>query len=724
MSPKKNPSVAAFESEELPDPASDAPLLEVTDLRVSFPSEDGRVNAVRGVNLTVGRGEVLALVGESGSGKSVTSTAVMGLLDESAQISGSVRLHGTELLGRDDDYMSKIRGTQVSMVFQDPLSALTPVYTVGAQIVEALQIHNPKMDRRRAWDRAVELLELVGIPNPEVRARAYPHEFSGGMRQRAVIAIAIANDPNLIIADEPTTALDVTIQAQILDVLRTAQKETGAGVIMITHDLGVVAGMADRVAVMYAGRIVEAGDVDDIFYRSRMPYTIGLLGSLPRLDAKKDSALATLEGNPPSLLDLPAGCPFAPRCPMAVEECLAGEPDLLPVRDADDTANAVAGPPAAGAQYSACRRMKEIERENLDYTDIFPVPTLKTPDSLTLPHSERTEVVRATDLVKEFPLMKGAVFKRRVGTVHAVDGISFDVREGETLAIVGESGCGKTTTLMEVLGLQAPQRGRIVVLGKDTASMGRADRRAVRRDLQIVFQDPMASLAPRQPIFDIIAEPLRANGWRRADIAPRVDELMELVGLEPSHANRYPRNFSGGQRQRIGIARALALEPKLLVLDEPVSALDVSIQAGVINLLDELRATLGLSYLFVAHDLSVVRHIADRVAVMYLGKIVEVGDVDAIFDAPAHPYTQALLSAIPIPDPAKERGRSRIILEGDLPSPANPPSGCRFRTRCQVFKNVLTEDQRSLCLGAMPDFSSEGEDHEVACHYPERISVF
>ncbi len=724
MSPKKNPSVAAFESEELPDPASDAPLLEVTDLRVSFPSEDGRVNAVRGVNLTVGRGEVLALVGESGSGKSVTSTAVMGLLDESAQISGSVRLHGTELLGRDDDYMSKIRGTQVSMVFQDPLSALTPVYTVGAQIVEALQIHNPKMDRRRAWDRAVELLELVGIPNPEVRARAYPHEFSGGMRQRAVIAIAIANDPDLIIADEPTTALDVTIQAQILDVLRTAQKETGAGVIMITHDLGVVAGMADRVAVMYAGRIVEAGDVDDIFYRSRMPYTIGLLGSLPRLDAKKDSALATLEGNPPSLLDLPAGCPFAPRCPMAVEECLAGEPDLLPVRDADDTANAVAGPPAAGAQYSACRRMKEIERENLDYTDIFPVPTLKTPDSLTLPHSERTEVVRATDLVKEFPLMKGAVFKRRVGTVHAVDGISFDVREGETLAIVGESGCGKTTTLMEVLGLQAPQRGRIVVLGKDTASMGRADRRAVRRDLQIVFQDPMASLDPRQPIFDIIAEPLRANGWRRADIAPRVDELMELVGLEPSHANRYPRNFSGGQRQRIGIARALALEPKLLVLDEPVSALDVSIQAGVINLLDELRATLGLSYLFVAHDLSVVRHIADRVAVMYLGRIVEIGDVDAVFDAPAHPYTQALLSAIPIPDPAKERGRSRIILEGDLPSPANPPSGCRFRTRCQVFKNVLTEDQRSLCLGAMPDFSSEGEDHEVACHYPERISVF
>ncbi|QPL05733.1 MULTISPECIES: ABC transporter ATP-binding protein [Actinomyces] len=716
---RKNTPV--FESDALPDPTSQAPLLEVTDLHVSFPSEDGRVNAVRGVDLTVARGEVLALVGESGSGKSVTSTAVMGLLDESAQISGSVRLHGTELLGRDDAYLSKIRGTQISMVFQDPLSALTPVYTVGNQIVEALKVHNPGMSDADAWDRAVELLDLVGIPNAEVRAKAYPHEFSGGMRQRAVIAIAIANNPDLIIADEPTTALDVTIQAQILDVLRTAQKETGAGVIMITHDLGVVAGMADRVAVMYAGRIVETGDVNDLFYRSRMPYTIGLLGSLPRLDVKKDSALATLEGNPPSLLKLPTGCPFAPRCPMAAPQCHEGEPDLVLVREGTTDAS---GDRAAGPQYSACRRYGVIEEGNLDYTDIYPVPALKTPDALNLPHSERTEVLRVTEMVKEFPLMKGAVFKRRVGTVHAVDGISFDIRQGETLAIVGESGCGKTTTLMEVLRLQAPQSGRIVVLGRDTGELNRSQRRQVREDLQIVFQDPMASLDPRLPIFDILAEPLRANGWKKTDIAPRVEELMGLVGLEPSHANRYPRNFSGGQRQRIGIARALALEPKLLVLDEPVSALDVSIQAGVINLLDELRATMGLSYLFVAHDLSVVRHIADRVAVMYLGKIVEVGDVDAIFEAPAHPYTQALLSAIPIPDPVKERTRSRILLEGDLPSPANPPTGCRFRTRCPKFATALSEDQRLACLGEMPRFESQGEDHEVACYYPEKTAVF
>ena len=711
-----------FDSDAQPDPASGAPLLQVRGLRVAFPSENGRVHAVRGVDLDVRRGEVLALVGESGSGKSVTSTAIMGLLDETASVSGSVRLHGTEILGRSDSYMSRLRGSQIAMVFQDPLSALTPVYTVGQQIVEALKIHRRGIGDADARKRAVELLDLVGIPNPEVRINAYPHEFSGGMRQRAVIAIAIANDPDLIIADEPTTALDVTIQAQILDVRRAAKRETGAGVIMITHDLGVVAGMADRVAVMYAGRIVEAGDVDDIFYRSRMPYTIGLLGALPRLDSKKDSALATLDGSPPSLLAEPTGCPFAPRCPMAEDECLEGEPALTRVRP--DGGSDASGEAPAGPQLSACRRFPRIEEKDLGYQDIYPLPRLKTPKELDLPREQREEVLRVTDLVKEFPLMKGAVFKRRVGTVHAVSGISFDVRRGETLALVGESGCGKTTTLLEVLDLKAPQSGSIVVLSKDTAEISRARRRAMRRDIQIVFQDPMASLDPRLPVFDLIAEPLRANGWRRGEIGTRVRELMALVGLEPSHANRYPRNFSGGQRQRIGIARALALNPSLLVLDEPVSALDVSIQAGVINLLDELRATLGLSYLFVAHDLSVVRHIADRVAVMYLGRIVEIGDVDAVFDAPAHPYTQALLSAIPIPDPAKERTRSRIILEGDLPSPANPPSGCPFRTRCPKFANDLTDDERLACIGAMPDSSSLGADHGAACYYPEHANVF
>ena len=710
----KKPRKESFSAADLPDPKSGAPLLEVRDLCVSFPSEDGRVNAVRGVNLKVNRGETLALVGESGSGKSVTSTAVMGLLDESAEISGSVKLHGTELLGRSDAYMSKVRGIQLSMVFQDPLSALTPVYTVGDQIVEALKTHNEKYDDDDAWKRAVELLDMVGIPNPTVRAKAYPHEFSGGMRQRAIIAIAIANNPDLIIADEPTTALDVTIQAQILEVLKVAQRETGAGVIMITHDLGVVAGMADRVAVMYAGRIVETGDVDEIFYNSRMPYTIGLLGSLPRLDAKKDAALATLEGNPPSLLNLPKGCPFAPRCPLVTDKCHGEEPTLKKHGE----------PGKSGEVHlSACYHADKIAKESLTYLDIYPAPELKTPDTLNLPHADRPEVLRVNDLVKTFPLTKGAVFKRRVGTVHAVDGISFDVRRGETLALVGESGCGKTTTLMQVLNLLKPEQGKIVVLGRDTAELNRRARKEVRRDLQIVFQDPMASLDPRLPVYDLIAEPMRHNGYSKEHIDKRITELMTLVGLEPSHANRYARNFSGGQRQRIGIARALALEPSLLVLDEPVSALDVSIQAGVINLLDELRATLSLSYLFVAHDLSVVRHIGDRVAVMYLGKIVEIGDIDEIFEAPAHPYTQALLSAIPIPDPAKERTRSRIILQGDLPSPANPPSGCRFRTRCPKFLTLDGAKQKQ-CIDKLPDFKHMGDDHEAACHYPERTSVF
>ncbi|WP_130866053.1 ABC transporter ATP-binding protein [Acidipropionibacterium timonense] len=708
-----NKNKVTFESDELPSRKDGVPVLEVRDLNVRFPSEDGVVHAVRGVNLTVRAGEVLGLVGESGSGKSVTSMSVMGLLDENAHVEGSIKLHGTELLGRSDNWMSDVRGTKVAMVFQDPLSALTPVYTVGDQIVEALQIHNDKMSDKDAWKRAIELLDMVGIPNPEVRAKAFPHEFSGGMRQRVVIAMAIANDPDLIIADEPTTALDVTIQAQILDLLRVAQRETHAGVVLISHDLGVVAGLADQVAVMYGGRIVEAASVNDIFYHSRHPYTIGLLGSLPRPDLDKEEPLTPVEGNPPSLLNLPPGCPFAPRCPMAVDACRVAEPPLEPTD--------------LPQHVSACVRVGDLVDKR--YEEVYPRPEgarFRSKRALELAEREALKDVLVLDsLVKTYPLMKGAVFKRRVGTVHAVDGISFKIKEGETLGLVGESGCGKTTTIMSVLELMSPESGRIVVLGKDVAQLRGGDRRKVREDLQVVFQDPMASLDPRMPIHDILAEPLKYNKYPKDKIDERIEYLMNLVGLEPAHANRYPRNFSGGQKQRVCIARALALEPKLLVLDEPVSALDVSIRAGVLNLLEQLREELGLSYLFVAHDLSVVRHIANRVAVMYLGRIVELGEVSQVFDHPMHPYTQALLSAIPVPDPQKERARNRIVLEGDLPSPAAPPSGCHFHTRCQKFK-ILSPEQQVKCRETRPDlgYPNADKDRRVACHYPESVEVF
>ena len=682
------------------------PIMQVRDLHVSFATEAGVCRAVRGVNFDLWRGRTLGIVGESGSGKSVTALSLIGLLDDNAKVTGSIIMNGEELIGKTDEEMSEIRGERIAMVFQDPLSALTPMFTIGDQIAEGLITHHPDMSKQQIHDRCVELLDLVGIPQPEERLSSFPHQFSGGMRQRVMIAIAIANNPDVIIADEPTTALDVTIQAQILDVLAKAQKETGAAVVLITHDLGVVAGAADDILVMYAGRPVERASIDDVFQHPSMPYTMGLLGAVPKPHIAASQRLVPIQGNPPSLVDIPKGCPFSPRCPLATPECSLSEPNLEVVD-------------ANSGHLASCRRLQEIIDKNMKYTDVFPVPDLLPADWADVPRDQRPVTLEVDHLVKHFPLTGGGMFRRTIGQVAAVDDVTFKIRQGETLALVGESGSGKSTTLMEIMNLMKPEDGRIVVLGHDLAELKKkAERKALRKDLQIIFQDPMSSLDPRMPIYDVLAEPLKVHKWSKEKINRRIGELMELVGLNPDYVDRFPAQFSGGQRQRISIARALATDPKVLLLDEPIASLDVSIQAGIINLLEDLQAKLKISYLFVAHDLAVIRHISDRVAVMYLGQVVELGETEDVFTHPRHPYTQALLSAIPVPDPVVERPRQRIILKGDLPSPSEKHPGCRFASRCPV-KLRLTPEQQKMCETKRPVLTSDDQiATEFACHFP------
>lgn len=614
----------------------DQPLLSVRDLQVSFASEAGTVHAVQGMNFDLYRGKTIGIVGESGSGKSVTSLAVMGLLDKNSSVKGSVTYKGEELLTKTDLEMSKIRGKNIAMVFQDPLSALTPVFSIGDQLKEALVIHNPHMTAEQIRERSIELLNLVGITRPEERLKAFPHEFSGGMRQRVMIAMAIANNPDIIIADEPTTALDVTIQAQVLDVLKKAQRETGAAMIFITHDLGVIAGVADEVIVMYAGHLVEHNSVEEIFAHPTQPYTIGLLGAVPRVDQKRTRRLTPIS---------------KPTMDMLVESEKSGDDSSMIGLEAES------------------ETVRSLMREETE-TPIKPIFD-------GIPREQRDIVLDVKHLVKTFPVTGGGFLRRKVGEVRAVNDVSLEVREGETVALVGESGSGKSTTLMEIMSLKKPESGSIRVFGTDlNDKLTRDEKRVLRSKIQYVFQDPMSSLDPRMLVYDILAEPLHVQHKSRDEIRDRIAELMQLVELNPDQVDRFPTQFSGGQRQRIAIARALAVNPKLLLLDEPVSALDVSIQAGIINLLEDLQDKLGVAYLFVAHNMAVVRHISSRIAVMYHGRIVESGETDAVFDNPQHPYTKALISAVPIPDPTVEKHRQRIILSeednfDDVPSILN-----------------------------------------------------
>jgi len=612
-------------------PGSGMPVLSVRNLEVAFPTPDGDVQAVRGVSWDVFENEVLAIGGESGSGKSVSMMAALGLLPPNAQVSGSVAYRGRDVLSMTDRELEQLRGSAVSMVFQDPMTSLNPVMTVGAQIAEGIRVHQ-RTKAAIARSKAVELLDLVGIPNAPQRLDSYPHELSGGMRQRAMIAMAIANDPDLLIADEPTTALDVTISAQVLEVLERARQATGSALVIITHDLGIVSRTAHRLAVMYAGRLAEIGPVDPVFARPTHPYTAGLLASIPRLDSAANRRLTPIHGTTPSMLAPPPGCAFAPRCDWSTDACTDEVPGL----------NAV----GAHGQSSACIRAEEfqaraepaaaveIQLEPLDRA--FPRHPQYTPAD--------TAILQVRELFKNFPIRAKGLRRKVAGTVQAVNGVSLHIDKGETLGLVGESGSGKSTLARCILRLTEPTSGSVMFDGAELASLDRRQMRNLRRAMQIVFQDPMASLDPRMTVSSIVSEPLRVHRTGD-DIRDRVAELLELVGLHPQHGNRYPHEFSGGQRQRIGIARALALSPDLLLLDEPVSALDVSVQAGILNLLEDLQARLDLTFLFVAHDLSVVRAIADDLIVMKSGDVVEQGGASGIFENPENEYTRTLLEA-------------------------------------------------------------------------------
>ena len=663
------------------------PLLSIENLHVHFVTSRGVVRAVEGVSYQVNKGEIVAVVGESGCGKSVTALAVMRLLSQPAGrvVGGRVMFEGRDLLTLSDEEMRATRGRHISMIFQEPMTSLNPVLSIGLQIMEPLTIHLG-MDEAEARARAAELMTLVGITDPERRLDQYPHQLSGGMRQRVMIAIGLACNPKLIIADEPTTALDVTIQAQILELMKDLVRRLGISLVIITHNLGIVARYADRVNVMYAAKLVEQGTADEVFLSPRHPYAIGLMRSVPRLDRPRGVRLETIEGLPPNLLKPPTGCRFADRCPYRIEIC-ATEPALEPVEP---------------DHLSACHRARELPLaaatvgEAADQTIVADLSA--QPILLSVEH-----------LAKHFTIVSRSVFGGEAKVVKAVDDVSFTIAKGETLGLVGESGCGKTTIGRVVLRLDDPTAGELRYDGHDLGRAGGPEMKTLRRAIQVIFQDPFSSLNPRMTVGQIIGEPisvyrLETNAKRIKD---RVADLLTQVGLFPYMAERYPHELSGGQRQRVGIARALALEPSFIVCDEPVSALDVSIQGQIINLLEDLQRRYGLTFLFIAHDLAVVRHISHRVAVMYLGKIMELADRDAIYADPQHPYTQALLDAAPVPDPLIERSRAPRALTGELPSPLNPPTGCVFHTRCPK----AIDD----CRKVVPELRETRPNHLAAC---------
>lgn len=675
------------------------PLLQVEDLEIKYHTRAGVLTAIRDTNFTVNEGEIVGLVGESGSGKSTVASAVMRLLPPNGRISqGAIRLQGRDLVPLREEEMRRLRGRELAMIFQDAMTSLNPVFTVEEQMVDALRAKRPELNRREARQRAVEMLDRVGIADAARQIKEYPHQFSGGMRQRIMIARALLADPALLVADEPTSALDVTLEAQIIDLIRGLRDQLGTAVLYITHDLGVVAQLCDRVFVMYAGNIVEAGDVFDTFASPKHPYTQALLQSHPSRHLRA-VRLQTIPGRVPNLQELPPGCKFSPRCRFAESVCHPEEPEYAQV----------------GEQKVLCHGYfpwwegvvpSEAEEATATTEEAAP-PRARLGDE---------QVIETNDLRTYFSDHVGflaQVLGRERGVVRALDGIDLTVRRGETLALVGESGSGKTTFGRTVLRLEDPTSGRIVVEGKEITRLRQRQIRPMRAEMQMIFQEPAASLSPRMSVASLLLEPFRIHGVE-VDPEEKVAELLEMVGLSAEQADKYPHQLSGGQARRVGIARALALRPDILVADEPTAGLDVSVAAGILNLLKDLREQLNLTYVIITHNLDEIGFIADRVAVMYLGKVVELAGTEALFSRPQHPYTEALMSAISLPDPRLRDRRRRVILSGEIPSPRNPPPGCPFHPRCRYAESRCKEEE--------PALRPPGEAHRLtACFFPERV---
>ena len=837
-----------------------APLLDIQDLRTEIRLRRATVHAIDGVSLSVAPGECLGIVGESGSGKTMTALSIMRLLPGGGEVvGGRIVVDGTDVASLSEAGMEDVRGNLIGMIFQDPLTSLNPTMSIGDQIAESVRLHRGA-SKSAALERAVEVLGLVGMPRPAERVSQYPHQLSGGMRQRVMIAMALANEPKLLIADEPTTALDVTIQKQILELIDSLRRRLGMSVILVTHDLGVIAGTADRVAVMYAGRIVETGTTEALFANPRHPYTEALFEALPEravlvaegsgvVGGRAGRRLYNIPGQPPDLTSPPHGCKFAARCRYVREECRQTEPALtvsggshayrcffpvgrdgdlgVPAHDLealqiasdsqdgslenqgemlqdqkphvqrlDDQSRKARGSDGGLGGYFR-RRSSGSSDEISPETSASPEAGEVVGDRVSDPQSLRNGTgtpagagtalgsgtavgsgaavgsgsgagssaagsaaagsaaagsgAAGTDgagagagtgagaagvavsgngaapgtsgtpgdallvishLVKNFTVTAGAVMQRRVGEVSAVADVSFQIATGSTFGLVGESGCGKTTVGRLIVGLEKPTAGKIVLGGRDLASLPWRERRRQARLVQMMFQDSYASMDPRMRVGTILREPMiiQRDG-SRASQAKRVSAMLEEVGLPDAAAERYPHEFSGGQRQRLGLARALMLRPSMIVADEPVSALDVSIQAQILNLMLDLQREHGLTYMFISHDLSVVRYMADVIGVMYLGKLVEVGPADSVYSNPVHPYTRGLIDTVPVADPVLERAKENQGVRGEIPSAVAPPSGCRFRTRCPRAQDLCAAEEPPL-----RPFSADG--HLGACHFP------